>query len=230
MGRIDREPGRLRGKARKLVVALALLALLAVPVTYVVASDTFTDVPTNAFYHNSVNAVANAGITVGCNSAGTRYCPGDPVTRGQMAVFLDKLGNLSGGSGPVTDALTVLGQAVVGFEEPFTLAGGAAFECETTDAVPFVFGEYTVQHQLIDIAPTVPADDIPTHEVIVTLEDDPDVEDSDYQVCFHRLSGTLPAGVYDTYGTGFLFIGSGIFAGEAQADAKIGQFRQAKAN
>jgi hypothetical protein len=30
----------------------------------------------------------NRGITAGCDAS--NYCPGDPVSRGQMAVFLSK--------------------------------------------------------------------------------------------------------------------------------------------
>jgi hypothetical protein len=227
MGRIDRESGRARGKTRKVLVALAVVALLAVPASYVVASDTFSDVPSNAFYHNSVNAIANAAITAGCTS--TRYCPNSAVTRGQMAVFLDKLGNLSG-SGPVVDALSLFGQAIVGFIEPFPITGGQPVECADSDAAPFTYGEYSVEYQLHNIAETAPPD-VPTHEILVSIIDDPGAtSDSDYQVCFRRIiNGNLPAGTYYTYGTGTLFIGSGIFGSEAQTRAKIAQFREAKA-
>ncbi len=37
-------------------------------------------------YEGEINAVAAAGITVGC--AEGRFCPNDPVSRGQMASFL----------------------------------------------------------------------------------------------------------------------------------------------
>lgn len=36
----------------------------------------------------SIAAIAEAGITAGCNSTGDEYCPEDPVTRAQMATFL----------------------------------------------------------------------------------------------------------------------------------------------
>lgn len=37
-----------------------------------------------------IAAIADRGITTGCNSAGTRFCPNATVTRGQLAGFLDK--------------------------------------------------------------------------------------------------------------------------------------------
>jgi hypothetical protein len=39
-------------------------------------------------FEADIDALAAAGITRGCDRDGTRYCPDDPVTRGQMAAFL----------------------------------------------------------------------------------------------------------------------------------------------
>jgi hypothetical protein len=50
------------------------------------AVATFTDVPTSHPFFRFVEALAAAGITGGCGSG--LYCPDNPVTRGQMAVFL----------------------------------------------------------------------------------------------------------------------------------------------
>ncbi len=52
------------------------------------ASATFGDVPTSSPQFQFVEALVAAGITAGCGSG--NYCPGNPVTRGQMAVFLAK--------------------------------------------------------------------------------------------------------------------------------------------
>jgi hypothetical protein len=49
---------------------------------------TFGDVPTNHPFFQFVEALAASGITGGCGSG--NYCPDNPVTRGQMAVFLSK--------------------------------------------------------------------------------------------------------------------------------------------
>ncbi len=51
-------------------------------------SATFTDVPTTDAAFQFIEAVAAAGITAGCG--GGNYCPDQPITRRQMAVFLAK--------------------------------------------------------------------------------------------------------------------------------------------
>ena len=48
----------------------------------------FQDVPAGASHSGSIDALAVAGITAGCSSEPLRFCPRDPVTRGQMATFL----------------------------------------------------------------------------------------------------------------------------------------------
>ena len=47
----------------------------------------FTDDNTSVF-ENDIEKLATAGITKGCNTAQTLFCPNQPVTRGQMAAFL----------------------------------------------------------------------------------------------------------------------------------------------
>jgi hypothetical protein len=49
---------------------------------------TFGDVPTSHPFFQFVEALAASGITGGCGNG--NYCPDNPVTRGQMAVFLSK--------------------------------------------------------------------------------------------------------------------------------------------
>lgn len=50
-------------------------------------SATFRDSRRHRF-RDSISALATAGITRGCNSARSRFCPDAPVTRAQMAAFL----------------------------------------------------------------------------------------------------------------------------------------------
>ncbi len=52
------------------------------------STATFSDVPTGYWAFPYIEALAASGITVGC-APGT-FCPEDPVTRAQMAVFLAK--------------------------------------------------------------------------------------------------------------------------------------------
>lgn len=86
-----------------LQVAL-VLALLAIPMAAAVGSHYFTDVPTNHVFHDDISWLADQGITRGCNPpANTRFCPDDPVTRGQMAAFMRRFSGTvsgSGGGGP----------------------------------------------------------------------------------------------------------------------------------
>jgi hypothetical protein len=49
---------------------------------------TFADVPVSHPFFQFVEALAAAGITGGCG--GGNFCPNNPLTRGQMAVFLAK--------------------------------------------------------------------------------------------------------------------------------------------
>ena len=51
-------------------------------------SGRFNDVPPDAWYAPHVERIAELRITVGCNPNGTDYCPQNPVTRSQMALYL----------------------------------------------------------------------------------------------------------------------------------------------
>jgi hypothetical protein len=48
----------------------------------------FPDVPCPSLFANFIEQLFNEAITGGCG--GGNYCPSNPNTRGQMAVFLDK--------------------------------------------------------------------------------------------------------------------------------------------
>ena len=47
----------------------------------------FADTDGN-FFEDSIDALAAAGVTAGCDAGAQRYCPDRPVTRGQMATFI----------------------------------------------------------------------------------------------------------------------------------------------
>ncbi len=59
------------------------------------AVATFVDVPTGHFFFRFIEALAATGITAGCGP-GPTYCPDNPVTRAQMAVFLSVALGLNG--------------------------------------------------------------------------------------------------------------------------------------
>jgi len=51
----------------------------------------FADVPKGSFAADWIEQLSREGVTAGCG--GGNYCPGEPVTRAQMAVFLLKAGH-----------------------------------------------------------------------------------------------------------------------------------------
>ena len=51
------------------------------------AAVRFSDVDASVWWSAHVERLAELGVTVGCGD-GSRFCPDDPVTRAQMAVFL----------------------------------------------------------------------------------------------------------------------------------------------
>jgi hypothetical protein len=48
--------------------------------------ESFTDVPTSNPFYAKIETLLHNGITAGCGA--TTYCPADPVSRGQMALFV----------------------------------------------------------------------------------------------------------------------------------------------
>ena len=55
-------------------------------------------------HEDSINRLAHAGITLGCNTAGNdRYCSEQTITRAQMATFIARALSLPSGSATFTD-------------------------------------------------------------------------------------------------------------------------------
>ena len=55
---------------------------------------TFADVPETHFAFSQIEAVFSSGITAGCSTNPLSYCPDAPITRAEMAVFIEtSLGN-----------------------------------------------------------------------------------------------------------------------------------------
>lgn len=55
----------------------------------------FTDVSATNVHLQNINAIRNAGITLGCNADGSRFCPNEFVNRAQMGSFLARARGLS---------------------------------------------------------------------------------------------------------------------------------------
>ena len=89
-----------------IVVLVIAAAAIAFPLG-VLASHQFVDVPNSNPFHNDIDAIADAGVTLGCG--GGKYCPSDFVTREQMAAFMNRLGALQAGKTPVVNATKVDG-------------------------------------------------------------------------------------------------------------------------
>src|SRR5919106_5858722 len=68
-----------------LVMAMIAASVWAVPAG---AADRFEDVPDDHTFHNDIGWMGDTNITRGCNPPDNdRFCPDDPVTRGQTAAF-----------------------------------------------------------------------------------------------------------------------------------------------
>ncbi len=77
--------------SRRAIAVFVVVAAAAWPGVSL-ASDRFKDVPDNHTFHDDITWLANAGVTLGCNNpVNDRFCPGDSVTRGQMAAFIRRL-------------------------------------------------------------------------------------------------------------------------------------------
>jgi hypothetical protein len=48
----------------------------------------FSDVPANSAFCRWIEELVRRGVVTGCAANPARYCPGDPVTREQMGVFI----------------------------------------------------------------------------------------------------------------------------------------------
>ncbi len=71
----------------KITTLLAVLMMLGMPMSAVEPGGTFID-DDGSPHEPNIEALVVAGITIGC--APDRFCPSDPVDRGQMAAFLDR--------------------------------------------------------------------------------------------------------------------------------------------
>ena len=68
----------------------------------------FTDVPDGAIFCTDALWLRNALVTLGCG-AGTTYCPGEPVSRAQMALFMRRLATAVKPDVVYADAATAAG-------------------------------------------------------------------------------------------------------------------------
>jgi hypothetical protein len=110
-----------------IVVCITATAATAIGVPVALATDLFTDVPTDSAFHDDIGAIARAGITArkACVPPSTppTYCPNENVERQAMAAFMH------GGFGRVasgTDSAAALTSATDVTLGSITLAPGIA--------------------------------------------------------------------------------------------------------
>lgn len=90
----------------KALFLAVMLVLIGTAADTAVASHQFVDVPDSDTFHDDTSWLADQGITRGCNPpANTRFCPDDPVTRGQMAAFLNRALNLEASNTTFADTV-----------------------------------------------------------------------------------------------------------------------------
>jgi hypothetical protein len=85
------------GTVRSLLVTASIVSVLVAAVVLpAAAAGRFVD-DDGSVHEGYIEAIASEGITTGCNPpVNDRYCPDDPVTRGQMAAFLVRALQLTG--------------------------------------------------------------------------------------------------------------------------------------
>jgi len=92
--------------------------------TLVLDNATFDDVPRWDSSWPYVEAIYREGITTGCSANPPLYCPNNPVTRGQMAVFLCRAAGIAPYDTPAATFGDVpKGSALYGYVEALVQAG-----------------------------------------------------------------------------------------------------------
>jgi len=78
----------IKTKAMKTFIGMAVIVGLGALAPQRAQAQTFNDVPTDYWAFSFIEILAASGITSGCGE--NNYCPDDPVTRAEMAVFLER--------------------------------------------------------------------------------------------------------------------------------------------
>lgn len=191
-------------KTRAGLVAIVVAAMTVSAVTAVYASHQFSDVASTSQFHDDIDAVADAGVTLGCTEDGTQYCPDEDVSRQQMAAFLNRLGALDPRQDPVVNARTVNGLGM--FAGIVTVEvdneEGNEEECEPTTSLlgtGHPFGTFFITYQLVSTPETIFTFDVNVAASDRNVPGETD-ETGEFLVCFATLDGrTLPSGSYELF-------------------------------
>lgn len=132
-------------------------------------------------HQGSIESIAAAGITLGCNPPHNhRFCPDDPVTRGQMAAFLVRALDLPAGA--VADFSDTVGLV---FEDDINrlAAAGITLGCNPPDNDRFCPSESVTRGQMA--AFLARALDLPAFTADSFSDDDGSVFESDIERLHH---------------------------------------------
>ena len=145
----------MRIKIRGLII-VGIAVILMVPVM-AAAADRFTDVPDANVFHDDINWLADAGVTLGCNPpTNDQFCPSDTVTRQQMSAFMRRfaafLGAEDGVVSEADDAGTLDGAAPTAYQ---TVVSGQAFDWNGKGTIELAAGVATT---IVETTIAAPAD------------------------------------------------------------------------
>jgi hypothetical protein len=214
---------RLSTHRRRLAAALMSAFVVLVPGS-VLGSHQFTDVPADHTFHDDIGALYGARITAGCSP--TTFCPDAPVTRGQMAAFLNRaiprvaFGSVSGSS---SGTQTTVGQIKIkpgnppgGFQYVIITAtvdayvNGAGCPCEST--IGIYRGDSQVSPLMyMDMVPTQLGDgDTDDVATVIGVSIVPTGVEQTYNIRLQRLVGSSTVNAYGTIiATSYPFNGEG---------------------
>jgi len=107
----------------------------------------FDDAPFAHWAHDQIGAILVAGITAGCSADPPLFCPDEPITRGQMAVFLAASLGYSSGSCRGRFSDVPVGHTFCGFIERLFL-DGITEGCNTANGRSFCPDEPITRGQM----------------------------------------------------------------------------------
>jgi hypothetical protein len=125
--------------SRTTLGVLAAAIVVLVPGTAIAGYAAFEDGPFGV-HEDGVEWLTKAEVTNGCTP--TEYCPGEAVTRAQMATFMHRLSGHAAGVGPSVDAAT--------------LEGRRAADLEVVNGFATVTEEQRVTDAVVDLEATCP--------------------------------------------------------------------------
>jgi len=135
---------------------------------------TFIDDDGNV-HEGGIEAIYAAGITVGCDERGIRYCPDDPVTRGEIAVFLARALNLPPASEDYfTDDTGHLFEAAINK----IAAAGITLGCNPPDFTKFCPDRGMTRAEMATLIVRAVPDRIPIDASDVFVDDDGDIHEN----------------------------------------------------